>query len=253
MNRCVFVFLGILLLSLAFTPFTIQAQRVDTTDTARLGTKDSLRMPVQPVALKFTARQLRVPVGLMAVGIGATLWNNEESLKNELVEERNEHLFNFDSHLDNYLQYSPIVIAYGLDAFGIPAKTDFMNRSAIMFKGELLALGSVTLLKHITHERRPNGSDYYSFPSGHTTEAFAAATLLSEEYKDRFKWMPYAAYGIATSVGVFRMANNKHYIGDVIMGAGLGILSMKIAYWTHQYKWGKKAKIRRDWLPSDLQ
>ena len=54
--------------------------------------------------------------------------------------------------------------------------------------------------------------------------------------------MPYLAYGIATSVGVVRMANNKHYLSDVLVGAGLGILSMKMSYLTHQYKWKKKYK-----------
>ena len=50
------------------------------------------------------------------------------------------------------------------------------------------------------------------------------------------------AYGIASSVGMLRMANNKHYISDVLVGAGLGILSMKMSYLTHQYKWNKKHK-----------
>ena len=97
-------------------------------------------------------------------------------------------------------------------------------------------------LKNLTHQLRPDNSGYNSFPSGHTAQAFAAATFLSEEYKSKFKWMPYLAYGIASSVGVLRMANNKHYISDVLVGAGLGILSMKMSYLTHQYKWGKKHK-----------
>lgn len=65
------------------------------------------------------------------------------------------------------------------------------------------------------------------------------ATMLSEEYRDRYKWMPYAAYGLATGVGLLRLANNKHYLGDVLVGAGLGILAMKLVYWTHHYRWNK--------------
>jgi membrane-associated phospholipid phosphatase len=134
-----------------------------------------------------------------------------------------------------------LAIAYGLDAAGVKSKTDIMNRSAILMKGELLMLGSVFVLKKYTHQLRPDGTTYNSFPSGHTAQAFAAATLLSEEYKDRFHWMPYAAYGLASGVGALRMANNRHYISDVLLGAGIGILSMKVAYWTHQYKWGRHA------------
>lgn len=100
------------------------------------------------------------------------------------------------------------------------------------------------LLKNTAHIQRPDQSNYASFPSGHTAQAFAAATFLNEEYKDRYKWMPYVSYGIATTVGVLRMANNKHYISDVLVGAGIGYLSMKISYWTHHYKWNRKKQIR---------
>ena len=78
-----------------------------------------------------------------------------------------------------------------------------------------------------------------SFPSGHTAQAFAAAAMLSEEYGYHYKWVPYLSYGIASTVGVLRMANNKHYLSDVLVAAGIGILSTKVAYWTHQYNWGK--------------
>lgn len=190
---------------------------------------------------RFSVRQLNVPVTLALMGV-FTDGNGKESIKNEIVEERNEHMQGFRTNIDNYLQYSPIAIAYGLDAMGIKSKTDFANRTAILLKGELLMFGTVTLLKNTTHQLRPDGSNYNSFPSGHTAQAFAAATFLSQEYQDRFPWMPYAAYGLASTVGMMRMANNRHYISDVLLGAGIGILSMKASYWTHQYKWGKKTK-----------
>jgi membrane-associated phospholipid phosphatase len=182
-----------------------------------------------------------VPLSLMAAGIIANR-NTPESIKNELKEERNEHLGHFHTSIDNYLQFSPIIIAYGLDAFGVKSKTDFANRTAILLKGELMVGGLTALLKNTTHQLRPDNSTYNSFPSGHTAQAFAAATFLSEEYKDRIRWMPYAAYSLATGVGMMRMANNRHYISDVLVGAGLGILSMKVSYWTHKYKWGHKEK-----------
>ncbi|MGC4013250.1 MAG: phosphatase PAP2 family protein, partial [Luteolibacter sp.] len=138
------------------------------------------------------------------------------------------------------LQYAPILIAYGLDAAGIPSRNSLANRTAILAKGELLMIASVTVLKYATRQVRPDGSSYTSFPSGHTAQAFAAATFLNEEYKNRLPWIPYAAYGLASSVGLLRMANNRHYVSDVLFGAALGILSVKASYWTHQYKWGRK-------------
>lgn len=189
--------------------------------------------------LRFSVRQLNIPLTLGLMGVLAN-GNGQESVKKEIVEERNAYIQTFRTHIDNYLQFAPIALAYGLDAAGIRSKTDLANRSAILIKGELLMLGSVNLLKNATHQLRPDGSGYNSFPSGHTAQAFAAATFLSEEYKDRLPWMPYAAYGMASSVGLMRMANNRHYVSDVLLGAGLGILSMKAAYWTHQYKWNRK-------------
>ncbi|OMP76612.1 phosphatase PAP2 family protein [[Flexibacter] sp. ATCC 35208] len=201
-------------------------------------TRDSIIVRPYPA---FTVRQLSLPLTLAVLGL-ASNGNGNEAFKKEVVEERNEMMPKFHTSIDNYLQFAPLVIAYGLDAAGVKSKTDLLNRSAILMKGELLMLGSVYVLKKYTHQLRPDGSTYNSFPSGHTAQAFAAATLLCEEYKDRFHWMPYAAYGLASGVGMLRMANNRHYISDVLLGAGIGILSMKVAYWTHQYKWGKRTQ-----------
>ncbi|MEO7175787.1 MAG: phosphatase PAP2 family protein [Saprospiraceae bacterium] len=188
---------------------------------------------------KITSTFPYVPTLLVAGGI-AVNGNGEEGIKKEIAEELHEQLPTFNTHLDNYLQYSPIAIAYGLDAFGYKSETDISNRTAILLKGELFMIVTVFSTKQLTHQLRPDNSGHNSFPSGHTAQAFAAATFLSEEYKDQFKWIPYLAYGTASSVGLLRMAKNKHYISDVLVGAGLGILSMKISYLTHQYKWGKK-------------
>lgn len=216
---------SIVLWFILFVSSQLHAQQTDSTATV--------------VKQKSKLTWLYIPSGLIIGGV-AVNGNGREGLKKEIAEERDEHLGKFTTHIDNYLQYSPVVIAYGLDALGIRSKTDIADRSVILLKGELLMTGVVFSLKKITHQLRPDHSGYNSFPSGHTAQAFAAATFLSEEYKHRFKWMPYAAYAIASSVGMLRMANNKHYISDVLAGAGFGILSMKIAYLTHQYRWGKK-------------
>ncbi|WP_226065670.1 phosphatase PAP2 family protein [Kaistella polysaccharea] len=192
---------------------------------------------IQDKPFDFQYKKLYVPAGLMISGIVAD-GRGQESLKNEVVEERNEHLFGFTNHLDDYAQFSPLVAIYGFEALGMKAQTDWKNRTAILIKGQILNLGLVYILKKTLKETRPDGTAY-SFPSGHTANAFAGATMLSIEYGKNHKWVPYVAYGVATSVGVMRMANNKHYISDVLFGAGLGILSMKVAYWTHQYQWNK--------------
>lgn len=63
-----------------------------------------------------------------------------------------------------------------------------------------------------------------SFPSGHTTVAFAAATVYALEYKDR-PWVPVVAYSAASLIGLSRIAENKHWLTDVVVGATLGYLT----------------------------
>jgi hypothetical protein len=172
--------------------------------------------------------------GVLANGKG------EESFKNEFKEERDEYFSHFHTHADDYLQYAPIGLAYGFDALGMQSKTDLANRTVILLKSELLIGGVVTTLKHTIPDLRPDGSAHNSFPSGHTAQAFAAATFFTEEYGKQYKWTPYLAYGIASSVGLMRVANNRHYISDVLAGAGIGIISTEVAYFTHRYKWGKR-------------
>lgn len=209
------------------------------------GQSDSLSVGSTPVGPsffprveRFTKMDLVLPSTLFVGGIALNS-NHHESFKNEIVEERNEYIPSFRTYVDDYLQFSPIVAAYGLDALGYPSKTDLGNRTLILIKGELGMFGLTQLMKRVIGQRRPDGSNYHSFPSGHTAQAFSAATFLSEEYQHRFKWMPYVAYGAASSVGAFRMVNNKHYISDVLVGAALGILTMKASYWTHRYLFGK--------------
>ena len=70
-----------------------------------------------------------------------------------------------------------------------------------------------------------------SFPSGHTYMAFAGAELLRKEYGSDYPWRAIAGYTIATLVGLMRVRNNRHWVGDVLAGAGLGILTTDLVYW----------------------
>lgn len=185
----------------------------------------------------FAYKKMYVPAGLMVGGL-LTHLTKTESIGTEIAVEKNEHLFGLTNNFDDYAQFAPFAAAYSFEWIGMKPRTDWKNRTAIMIKGQILNIGTVILLKKAFNEVRPDGT-HYSFPSGHTANVFAGATLLSIEYGKDYKWVPYAAFGVASGVGVMRLANEKHYISDVVFGAGLGILSMKVAYWTHQYKWNK--------------
>lgn len=87
--------------------------------------------------------------------------------------------------------------------------------------------------KKITHVERPDLSNYRSFPSGHTAQAFLCAEMLRIEYGKRSPWFGIAGYAAASGTAYLRMYNNKHWFSDVVAGAGVGILSTRLAYWTY--------------------
>jgi membrane-associated phospholipid phosphatase len=76
-------------------------------------------------------------------------------------------------------------------------------------------------LKSTTHRTRPDGSDRLSFPSGHTSNAFAIATVWSKQYGIK---AAVPGYFLASMVGVSRMAGQRHHLSDVVAGATLGYL-----------------------------
>jgi hypothetical protein len=77
---------------------------------------------------------------------------------------------------------------------------------------------------------RPDGSSHNSFPSGHTATAFMTAMMLSKEYGGENPWYSIAGFTISTVTGLTRMANNRHWLSDVLAGAGFGILSTETGY-----------------------
>jgi membrane-associated phospholipid phosphatase len=88
-------------------------------------------------------------------------------------------------------------------------------------------------VKSFTAENRPDGSNRLSFPSGHTACAFMSAEFLRQEYKDVSPWYGIAGYAAAAGTGFLRMYNNKHWLSDVVAGAGVGIISTRLSYWIY--------------------
>jgi len=84
----------------------------------------------------------------------------------------------------------------------------------------MVSNGLITVsMKHAFGRERPNGSCCDSFPSGHTSHSFTMASITSELYG---KNIGLISYGLATLVAISRMNDDKHYLSDVIFGAGLG-------------------------------
>ena len=124
---------------------------------------------------------------------------------------------------------------YGLNAIGVKGKNNLRDRTMIYGLLTVISSATVLSLKRLTKIERPDGSGANSFPSGHTATAFAAAEFLRQEFKDVSPLYGVAGYAAATATGVIRLYNNKHWVSDVVAGAGFGIVSTKLAYWIYPF------------------
>jgi hypothetical protein len=69
---------------------------------------------------------------------------------------------------------------------------------------------------------QPFSESNSSFPSGHTTEAFALAAVVADHYDS--SWVSISAYSIAGLVGLARTYHHAHFASDVVAGAMIGTL-----------------------------
>ena len=89
---------------------------------------------------------------------------------------------------------------------------------------------SVQTIKHTSNIERPDGSNFRSFPSGHTATAFVGAHILFKEYKHISPMIGFIGYAVAGGTGVMRVINKKHWVSDVVAGAGMGMLCVELSY-----------------------
>lgn len=182
--------------------------------------------------LKFKYESLIIPTALISYGVIGLESHSIKQLNSTTKTELTEHI---DSKLtiDDFSQYAPFLSVYGLNAAGIKGKNNFKDRTVILATAYLIMGGTVNILKNTGNVVRPDGSSKNSFPSGHTATAFMGAEFLYQEYKDVSPWYGISGYLVASGTGIFRMYNDRHWLTDVAAGAGIGILSTKIAYWIH--------------------
>ena len=169
---------------------------------------------------------------LLIAGGTALHFSDAKYRFNDWVDEN----FSYEGNIDDYLRYAPLAAVYSLNAMGIKGKNNFGNLTAISIKSFILNDLIVYTLKRVVDEPRPGG-DPHSFPSGHTSVAFAFAQIMHHEFGEQSIWYSVGAYSAATTVGIMRITKGAHWASDVLVGAGIGMLSTELVYLTHQYKW----------------
>ena len=157
-------------------------------------------------------------------------------------------LLGADHHISQSLPFSGTSVAFGNAAsragqwyFVFPAAGISLALGAVTHNEKLEETGALALqalvnadivanvLKVSARRARPGDGDHgghfeaggSSFPSGHSTQAWALATVLATEYGDH-KWIPYVSYGYATLVSVSRVMAQEHFTSDVFVGGAIG-------------------------------
>lgn len=203
-----------------FTTFNTNAQTNTKEDTDTLSNNRKTKI--------ISHIQLVLPVSLIATGTwgicNGWLQSVNCSVQKDITNLRKGHFM----HADDYIQYLPVVSNIGLEFIGAKAKHTLKER-LIVTATSYLAMGiMVNGIKLTVNEKRPDSSASNSFPSGHTATAFMGAELVRGEYGTGYA---VGAYSIAIGVAFLRLYNNRHWLNDVIAGAGVGILSARIGYW----------------------
>lgn len=207
----------------------INAQNTNDTVNVQKTVQDSMiTTEIQKSTLNY--KSLIIPAAFITYGVAGLSIKNLKQLNLSTKDEINEHQPT-QIQLDNYTQYAPAVMVYGLNAIGIKGKHNLRDRTIIYASSQLIAAAFTMPLKYLVKEERPDGSNTLSFPSGHSATAFSSAQFMFREYRDTNFWLSISGYPFAIFTGVYRMLNDKHWLGDVVAGAGFGILSTELAYW----------------------
>ena len=184
-------------------------------------------------------------IPLFVAGIIAK--GEKKSFRQNTGDNRHTLVTDFKTEIDNYTQFFGPVMATGLKIAGIEGRSDwgrYLASTAMSYGFMALFVNSI---KYTAKEMRPDGSTRNSWPSGHTATAFVGATILHKEYGlTRSPWYSVAGYGVATATGVMRVLNNRHWVSDVLSGAGVGIMSGELAYAMSDLIFKGKGLLRGD-------
>ncbi|PKV75226.1 phosphatase PAP2 family protein [Pontibacter ramchanderi] len=176
------------------------------------------------------ARKAAIPV--LLIGLGVTHMDDEGLFEGSRGLRRavQREYAGFYTHVDDYLYHAPLALTVGLNLGGVKGEHHYVEQALLLGMTHFVNRVLTNNLKSITAINRPDGSNNDAFPSAHTSKAFAYATFFHKEYGKRSIWYSIAGYSVATTTGALRILNDKHWLSDVLAGAGIGILSAEAVY-----------------------
>lgn len=147
---------------------------------------------------------------------------------------------------------SPLVATWTLKALGVKSRSTTQRMLMATGTGLGLTVGLSQVLKWSVSEERPDGTDRSALPSMHAAVAFMGATMLNREYGHISPWIAIGGYTAATGSQMLRIAHNAHWMNDIFLGAGIGVVSTNVAYWLTDCMLGAKGVNRMAESPSEL-
>jgi membrane-associated phospholipid phosphatase len=190
-------------------------------------------------------------IGAFAVATTGTVLFADKPVYRLAIQIRNHNksLVSASSYVTNFGGLYEAYTLAALGAYGLVFKKEKEKTTTLLATQAYITAAAIeTALKYLTGRQRPSYYDpvtglnnhtfhgpfyhflksdnasFESFPSGHTTVAFAAATVFAMEYKE-IRIVPILAYSAATAIGLSRIIQNQHWASDVLVGAALGFLS----------------------------
>jgi hypothetical protein len=168
-----------------------------------------------------------LPAVFISAGVAVTAWGkgtNDFGLTRRRWEPMNQSA----SVYADYAEYGMFGWVFLCDFMG-KERHQWQEQVMLTILAEMINGTLVSGLKYTINLPRPNGGKQ-SFPSGHTANAFLGAHLTFKEFRKSSPWLACSGYLMATAVAASRVYYHKHWIADVVAGAGIGMLSVELAY-----------------------
>ncbi|MBT5633601.1 MAG: phosphatase PAP2 family protein [Nitrospina sp.] len=203
----------------------------------------------------------------IVLGVTGGLFLLDDRIQNVVEDNRNsttDDLSNFFEHFGNAFISLPALT--GLYLYGRLGENYKMERTALLATESFLVTSLfTTVIKAGIGRARPDTTDSSSstfsgpfssnnsFPSGHTSTAFAIATVVAHEYEENPMMAP-ISYGIASLTGLSRINDDQHWASDIFLGAALGYFTSKTILKLHSNRKGRHFSIypRADHLGGGL-
>ena len=146
---------------------------------------------------------------------------------------------------------SPLAATWIMKICGVKSRST--TRRMLTSNGIALGLtvGLSQTLRWSVREERPDGSGNNSLPSFHSALAYMGATVLSREYGHISPWITIGGYTAATGTQMLRIGHNAHWMNDVFLGAGIGVVSTHLAYYLTDCIFGAKGVRPMPFSPSE--